>query len=334
MAWDFRTLTEAVNIIVPEKQLYTNLFFKNRITVDSAHVDADVITSTQTLATPRSDGAPARIAEKRGRASVSVRLPVFREKVSAAALELLTQRIEGGSIYLGGKSPADYINAKLGDELKTLKDRITRTIEYMAAQAMRGNIAMTGEEVDINLDFGIASGNKPSKAGNDKWGGTSAKIKKDLRAWQRLCVQGSGYQPDVCILGSDAADAFVEDASILKVLDQNNVKVGALDLTQGISYIGRFLGMDIYEDCRQYTDASGVSQNFTPASTCLLASTQADQRLFFGPIIDLDANGSVMQEFFSKSWTEKDPSVTWLLVESHPLPVPYNPNSIVVATVV
>jgi hypothetical protein len=38
--------------------------------------------------------------------------------------------------------------------------------------------------------------------------------------------------------------------------------------------------------------------------------------------------------FFSKSWTEKDPSGRWIKVESRPLPVLQRPGAIVYAKVV
>jgi hypothetical protein len=99
------------------------------------------------------------------------------------------------------------------------------------------------------------------------------------------------------------------------------------------SYLGRisipnFQG-DIYSYSGLYDDNGTMKYLLDPDSIILIALHGFN--LLFGAIHDLDASYDV--KYFSKSWTENDPSVRWILVKSAPLPVSHIPYTWVCAKV-
>jgi len=82
-----------------------------------------------------------------------------------------------------------------------------------------------------------------------------------------------------------------------------------------------------------YIDDAGVEQQMLPNGTVIgAAQGQVMGTRHFGAIRDAEL-GYRATEFAPKSWTEKDPAVRYLMLQSAPLVVPYRPNATFRATV-
>jgi hypothetical protein len=101
------------------------------------------------------------------------------------------------------------------------------------------------------------------------------------------------------------------------VLDANSMRKGNVN------------GIEIYRYGQKYTDRAGSAANFLADDYIALVATQARFSIEFGQILDLKAGANVVAEYFSKSWETEDPSSIWILGESRPLPVPWQPEAIV-----
>jgi hypothetical protein len=134
---------------------------------------------------------------------------------------------------------------------------------------------------------------------------------------------------DTALIGTSALDRLLADEKVQKLLDNRNIAAGNID-AQGQNYVGRICGVDIYECAEQYLDEEGTSHSMIDDNAFVLFSSAAKFTQEFGLIEDLDAQ--VGMEFFSKMYNEPDPSAAWLLAESAPLPVIYQPDAVVYAT--
>jgi hypothetical protein len=135
------------------------------------------------------------------------------------------------------------------------------------------------------------------------------------------------------ICGTDAAKALRKKLAADAWFDARRISAGEMTWQMSSNYMGNIGGIAVYRYGSLYEDSSGTDQNIIPADAVYLIATQARFSIEFGIIMDLDAGASVVGEFFAKNWTTKDPSVLWNLIESRPLPVPWQPEAIIVADV-
>jgi len=72
--------------------------------------------------------------------------------------------------------------------------------------------------------------------------------------------------------------------------------------------------------------ADSVEKPILPTGTVILASPAIEGVRAYGAIRDEQA-GLQAAPYFVKSWTEEDPSVRFIMMQSAPLVVPYRPNA-------
>ncbi|MEI8378193.1 MAG: major capsid protein [bacterium] len=332
--YDYRALTTAINAIEPIPSLFLDVVFKVKNQNFATNLDIDVETNgvAKRLAPFVAPMQGGKIVKALGYTTKTVKFPRIRVKKQLSAKDILGMREVGNSIYVGESATIDAMkNSKIAREQSHLKNLITRRVEWMAAQALKGKIAYTSDDLAFEIDFGMQETHKPTLDGNNVWGGTSSNIVANIRTYKNLILQATNLTADTALIGTSALDKLLADEKVQKLLDNRNMAAGSIDL-QAKNYVGRLLGVDIYECAEQYLDEEGVSHSMIDEEAFVLFSSAAKFTQEFGLIEDLDAQ--VGLEFFSKMWNEKDPSSAWLLAESNPLPVVYQPDAVVYATVV
>lgn len=255
------------------------------------------------------------------------------------AKELLFEQDGSMPIYTGEGDIASYKEKKIAEELQDLKDRITRRLEWMAAQALSGAISVSQDGVPINYDFLMPAGNKPALVGNALWSDlANSDPIANIRTWQQLSQSARGIIPTVAIARTEVINPFLANQKVKDYLNNRRMVIGQIDTNKianelGVKYIGQVEGVDIYEYNETYTDDAGSTQSFIPTDRFVMVSPSAENRLHYGAIEDLDAGKNIAMEFFSKDWITKDPSTYWLLGETAPLTVPHEPETIIYAKV-
>lgn len=332
-----RFLTTAINEIKPVKSRIRNLVFKQSRETLAEYTDFEIVTGTRKLARFVARGREALVREKEGRKIVTFKIPSIREKTPFRAADVLRNTGRGsGAPYVGSQADLkSALDKEVLFQLAEFRSMLDRTKEWLCSQAVTGSIAITLDDGDLAVDFGFPAANKPVLAGAEKWdsGAAELDIPKQLRQWKRRIIQGSGYTPTDVMLGSSAADAFLSDAKVLKLLDANNVRAGVIDLNSPDGeYLGMFSGLRFWSNDEQYVDDSGTAQSYLSAGAVIMTAESAPNTFYHGPVDDIDANFGTF-EFFSKQFETKDPSVRWLLVATAPLPIVGNANSIIYATV-
>ena len=127
--------------------------------------------------------------------------------------------------------------------------------------------------------------------------------------------------PNVAVFGSDVIDAFLNHDQVKDALDTRRVDLGQIDpqvLPDGATYYGyiKDCGLDIYGYDEWYLDDDGNEQPMVAADKILLGSDRTRNAKLYGMIQDLDAEGAYAVPRYPKSWTTKDPSTRFVMLQS------------------
>ncbi len=180
----------------------------------------------------------------------------------------------------GSLSPEQRRSAYLAQQLQDQTEMITRRLELMAAEAIRtGKVNVKGDGYpEVVVDFGRAAALSPAAlAGAALWSAGTSTPLKNLRQGAKLVRQNSGTDPVDVIMGEDAAEAFIEHATVQKRLALRNF-VGAQlapgsEIVEGLTYHGTVDRFNIFSYSGWYVDpADGVEKEIWPADQVAMTS--------------------------------------------------------------
>ena len=316
-------------------------FFKGEQVFGTKSVDIEIIKGKRRLAPFVAPVVAGKLMEKQGR-TLKTFEPPYVKPLKVLTPEDLNETNAGETIYQGGKNHAQRLGQKTGELLAEADDEITDREEWMAAQAIdTGAVIVKGDGVDTSIDFQMLGTHKVTLTGTDLWTDTvNSNPRADVRAWAQLNAKDSGVISTIALGGTDAMAAFIDHPKVVDRLDIRNIEQGKIDpklLPEGVTFVGTFrdigVNIDLYTYDQSYTDDDGNTQPFVPVDKFWLGSPAAKNKRLYGMIQDLDA-GNFAVKRFPKSWTEKNPSVRYILVQSAPLPALLQPDAFVSAKVV
>jgi len=332
--FDWRVMTEAIVLLPKPPTLLQQLFFSTRRTHTAEHIDFDKVWGERKILPFVSKVAGGTIVQGTKRAMHTVQAPRLRPKMPFRAADLLGSRASGSPIYsVGASNPAQALEKKIALELQHLRNRVDYTIEYYCAQALTGAVIVSQPDVEYHVDYLMPADHKVLLTSGSLWSDDGVDPGEDLQAWADQIIDATGMAPDVAVMGTSAADRFVKNPAIKEELDNRRIEAGNLSPSVQSLYVGTYKGIDIYRYGGSVTDEYGNSLSFWNPNRVCLGVSSSPCSVEFGLILDLDAEAQVEGEYFVKSWTEKDPSVRWVLAESRPLPVPMQPEAFVDAYV-
>lgn len=164
----------------------------------------------------------------------------------------------------------------IANEIDDLKNRVINRLEQMASKALTTGKFISNDansDSDILFDFDFKS-DKQFHALTKKWSAVDSDPIKDLRLLSNKMLDNSGYRPTSLVLGRGASDAFLSNANVLKYLDAQNFRLGAVDISKQVNNtaveVANVLGIKIYEYSSKYIDSDGVAQDFFSENGCLL----------------------------------------------------------------
>ncbi|MCG8639152.1 MAG: major capsid protein [Desulfobacterales bacterium] len=331
LAW--RVQTRAIEQIKVVGRMLQDLVFKVRNPNPSKYIEVDVTKGGRKLAPFVTDIEGGTIIESTRRENRVVKTPRIRPKKILTADDLLGSKAPGQIYYAGGSGDIQTARKKkIATEQKDLKNQIWNRVEWMCVQALTGTMSVVQNNIQFQIDYLMPSAHKIVNVGTDKWTDPGAKVKTQIQAWAQLIIDALGYGPTICICGADAAAALLDRVEDDKWFDARSLSAGQFEWRASSNYMGRAGGIDFYKYGSKYESDSGVDTSLLPANKIYLIATQARFSIEFGLISDLEAQ--VMGELFSKAWLKKDPSALNIIAESRPLPVVWEPESIVEVQVV
>lgn len=340
-----RSMTNAINKTIALEPFFMNMFFKRKEMHANERIDVEIYKGIDGYAQYVNRNTPeAKPVKKGSQKWETVSLPRTYEKKVFTAQELADYH-SIGSIYT--ENPAERTKAANEwtlREVAQLKERVLRTSELAAATIMStGKYEVDLPDVKFDFDFKFTSDQLPTLT--TKWdASTGANPLKNLRDWKRKIMAKTGINPNILILGSDAADAFLDNETVKKALDNNNYKVGSLDLsgdaTQAGIYYGRIAGVDIYEYNQQYSviNSSGnleVKDMIDKKKAILSVKGHDTFRLHKGPayrIKGTDGLSVIMGDYLLEPKVIDDYILEWKC-EQKSMPIIHMPELIISATV-
>ncbi len=339
-----RTMGRVVQKLPPVRTFFRSTFFRNEETFVTKNVDVDFKKGSRKVAPFVSRLIGGKIVPNTGYETKTYTPPlVAPEKVTT--IDDLLERRPGENMF-SGRTPAERAVLKMSEDFVELREQITRREELMCAQAIfTGQIPVIGDGVNEVIDFHFTNKEKITTAAK-KWTADTSNPIADLKRWHET-VQKTGFTNcDICVMGSDVANAFVNNAKVKDLLDVKNYALAVIQpkqLPNGTTYIGTIheLGLDIYKYNEWYLDDwtnpdAPEDKPLVPADSLALLSTSANYSMYYGAITLIDEATGVFRtvegKYVPDTWAKRKPARRFLSLSSAPLCVPHDVDSWFVAT--
>ena len=328
-----RTLTKAVNAIpAPNRRIYNRLFAGKDNPQKSDRMAFDVISGSEGILKTISVIEPATVDDKTDRKTITLKAPRLSNKRFIHVAEL-------NSIRGMGQMSVETMKRRIAIELKDMRNKHDRTLEFWAVGALKGMI-YDSDLSTVLVDYNVDGSFHPVLTGSLLWTDPTSNPITNLRAWKRQIEDSCGATvlEWVAFLGSQVMDALLEHSGVLAYLITDK---GSEIAENG--RISKLADVELIECNHGFKDESDVLHRFIDSDSFLLVGVCDDLvEVLVAPVVDDDAPfgvGNVSEKnrpqlFFSKSWKENDPSGRWIKCESRPLPVLRRPGGVIFATTV
>jgi len=332
-----RRLIGLMNQTRPRSSFLQDMFFSKRMTHDTRSIEVDIIKGRRRLAPFVSPMDKGVVVNRQGAITRTVTMPYIKVVIPTEAGQALAQKAAGTTVYQ--TTPQQRMNQILAKDTLMLRDMVARREESMCADALvNGKVTAIGEGIDAVVDFlRPASHRVVNTATANAWDAAGVDIFQQLRTHARTISRTSGFNPNVCVMGSAAADAFLkfvtaQPSTRLNSTKLENGQIKLSGLQSGATYLGNVEGVDFYEYNEWAENAAGVEQPLLAPAQVIFGSTQGESIMHFGVIEDLAVGRNWASEYFVKSYVEDNPSVRFLLAQSSPLPALHRIESVMSIT--
>ena len=343
--------------IVPTLRTMPKLFltlFPEMVMSDKEEILFDVSKTTRPGVTPFVHPlAKGKVIEGAGYATKSLK-PAYVKDVRVHTPHQNLKRLAGEPLG-GALTPQQRMLAAIARDLQDQKNKLENRLEVMAAEAVIfGTQTIKGEGFDALVDFQRGAASKTVLTGTAKWNDadiTLDAIFGQLEDSAEDMRDRIGMSPSFVVCDPEAwkllrAKLLAADKGGAKYLDKQNRGFDrvSVDLTptlageMGLRAQGSFGDIPIFTYQSEYVDPeTGTLKKVMPANTVLMiAKSRLEGVRHFGAIQSIDEAGNFVlnaMEYFSSSWTERNPAARMLQLESAPLMVPYYPDAVQTITV-
>ena len=239
----------------------------------------------------------------------------------------------------GGASPEKIRFQKLMKDALELRQSIERREEQQIIEAITTGkvvVGFDGGSREINLN--IPAANLTAAAAADKFDAENSNPIKYLLAQKRILAKNGGGRGLLCVMGSDAYDAFIENKAVKEYMDNRRMNFGEIEPgemdTDYVTRMAHVLGMDIvtYDDL-YYSESEKKDVDMYPKDKITIIGAGAGFKMHYGAIADgTDGSLNVCQSY-AYTWI-KDGKSKIIEEESCPLFVPQVGGGIVSRKVV
>lgn len=337
------TMLPMVETIKPQTYLFRDTFFSRAFQFDTQAIAFEVLPTEQRLAPFVSPAAQGRIMSNKGRTSKLFTPAYVKPKHEIDPNHPLVIQRGAGENIGGSASLETKWNAAIARNMVLQMDMIDRREEWMCAQAViNGGILVGSEDYPyVYVDFGRDASLTSILTGTARWGQSAAAPLTNLRDLRRAAFNLSSRPIGDVIMGLSAFDLFFADAGVAALLAQSaNYRITTNDsqlssFSDGstpLEFRGRLQGangqgaLNIWTYAQTYEDYDGTIQNVMNPLDVVGVASDVDGYLCYGAIKDGRAGLRPLARF-PKMWEEEDPSVTYMMTQSSPLPVPTRINA-------
>lgn len=255
-------------------------------------------------------------------------------------LDDLKKRGFGEALY-PGSTPAQRAARLQRDDLSDLDVRIGRREEWMAVQTMINNACTMQEYVDattageVNSVYFYDGTSEHTYTVANKWDTTGGDFFGDVKAMCRM-LSKRGLPAADLVLGTDVADAILDNEKVQKKLDKNSgIIIGQIEQElskyDGVVYMGtlNFGGfkLNLISVDETYIDDNDTEQKYFPATAAMVTAPNCGH-MMYGQITQIDY-GSIDYTTYAKKRVPKfvldqDRDTRKLRLGARPLAAPKN----------
>ena len=346
MALDIYSTTQllpVVETIKPQTYFFRDSFFGNIVNFDTQTIAFEELPTEQRLAPFVSPQAQGRVMRMKGRTS-KVFAPAYvkpKHEIDPN-MNVVLQRGAGEAIG-GSRTLEQRWDAAVAQTLTLQSDMIDRREEWMCAQAIiNGGVLVAGEDYPaVYVDYGRDPSLTSVLTGTARWGQSAAAPLTNLGALRTGAFRLSSRPVSDIVMGLDAfalffADQQVKDAlaasANYRITTSDSQLTAFSDGSTPLEYRGRIGGangqgaLNIWTYSQTYEDYDGTTVNIMNPLDVVGIARSVDGYMCYGAIKDSKAGLRPLARF-PKMWENQDPSVTFTMTQSSPLPVPTRPNA-------
>lgn len=324
-------LNRVVASLLGDPQFLIDRYFGMTQTETSEQIHFDVMVGKRRIAPFVSPLVEGQIVDTLGFSTTTL-TPAYIKDKRVFDMNRPLKRSPGEQIG-GTLAPADRMRALVARDMQDQLSMLNRRLEVMAGEVLTtGKSTISGDKYQtVVLDFGRAAGNTITAA--KLWSDPTALPLDDLQNWSQIMLQATGVQATDLIMTTDVWAAFrinpqIKDRLTLQRVAQTlPTMTQAAQMTEGGQYMGTIDQFNIFVYSGWYVDpATGLELPIIPLTTAILTGPQLEGVRAYGAIRD-EAAGLQAVPYFVKSWTEEDPSVRFLMLQSAPVVFPTRPNA-------
>ena len=332
--FDSRILTGVINKRPPRYSLFTELFFRPGTAQPTDKFELHIKSRGNNLLPFVREEEPGRVLGTGEAEVVVVRAPRIRVKRRYRAEEIL----KNPAGYNPYQLVADPVEAAIVEDLDALREDADLTVEWMCSQiATSGKITVEdridgASKVIYEVDNRMPAAHKVTlTAAGDKWSNASSKILEKVEAWATMIQDETGNAPTELVLGKNVWGHFFRHADVKDMLDNRRIDLGGLSPRVGNMLKGTWDGLRVWLYTGSYTGYSGTVSYLLDPDSIVLGARDSESVIEYGLPLDRKCAGAT--PFFVKTYEEEDPSATWVLAETRPLPWARRPGCFVCAKV-
>lgn len=315
-----------------------NTFFPEMSVSTSEEIYFDTLVGKPRLAPFVSPLVEGQIVESLGYKTTSFKPAYVKDKRAMEDGKAI--RRPAGAPLLGPLDGMAMRQLAIAAESEDQLGMLMRRQEWMAASALiTGTVTVTGDKYPTTVvNFGRDASLSVTLSGAARWNDSAPSPLDDLETWNGLVRDVSGANAVQTVMAQSTWNAFrknqdVKDllSKLLNLSPETTIDAGPQPQPFGAAFKGDVGGYTVWVYNDYYVDSTGTTQKFLPDGGLLLIGELEGVR-HYGMIRDETAGFQAL-DYFSKSWTQPDPAVRFLMLQSAPLPVPYRINASLYAKV-
>ena len=331
--YDTAELARLIEDRKPPLPFYLRRYFPSIMEFDKQEIVFDYVIRNRRIAPFVSPMAEGKVMRSQG-STAKIFKPAYVKPLQAALPTRAIKRLPGEGLngQLSPKQRMELIKAEIYMENDEMIDN---RLEWMAVQALKtGQVIVEGEDYPKQVvDYGRAVELTVQLLTTARWNDSAPNPLGDIESLVQAMAKAPFGAPATDIyFDPDAWADFRVDPQAKDLTDTNfrgnesTIDRGPLALDDDVVWVGRLQGrFDMYVDSRQYEDEAGLIVPYLASGEVLFCSTQIQGVQGFGAIMDDEV--LVPMRAYPSEWKEKNPTVTKIMTQSAPLPIPARINA-------
>ena len=334
-SYDTREMLAAIELRNPMKTFFADTLFKVHRTHIAEKIEVDVKKSRRRLApfvAPRKGG---KVLTRDGFKTNSITTPKLAPE-RIMTVDDIVKRGLGENLY-SKKTPAERADELLAEDLRELEKSIADRTEWLVREVLfkgKINVVVPKDGIDVSVDFGFE--NKEVLSSELFWSAAASNPVKDLKEWRRTVIKQTGTAPNICIMGSESADAFMSNTAVTKAMDLRNMKNIVIEprvVNPALTFLGRIteIDLDIYSYDEWFINDEEEEEPMIPYGHVLLANNGGIGSIEYGAVTQIESGSlnpvTYEAEIVPKQWVNINDNIKMIRLTSRPVPMPFDVSS-------